>query len=65
VNYPIEGVWCERKRFVRKYNDQDFSKLHGLIEESIESFQEKNLNIKLWKRFWKAVEMYFENKAQK
>jgi hypothetical protein len=55
---PIEGLWCFMKWFVRKENDQDFKKFSELITSSMRQFEEKNLNIKLWNRFWKACEMY-------
>lgn len=55
---PIEGVWCSLKRYVRTHNEQDYSKLFGLILEAIDKYEEKKLNIKLWKRFWDCIEMY-------
>jgi len=55
---PIEGFWCDLKRFVRKNNDQDFGKFYALIVEAIDHYKDTNLNLKLWKRFWDAVFMY-------
>jgi len=55
---PIEGVWCFLKGYVRRRNDQNFSKLLGLIIESIDAYKKKDLNVKLWHRFWRALEMY-------
>ena len=55
---PIEGVWCALKRYVRKHNEQDYSKLLTLILEAIADYENKKLNIKLWKRFWSCIEMY-------
>ena len=55
---PIEGFWCDIKRYIRKHNDQDFNKLNFLISESIEQYKNKNLNIKLWFRFWEALNLY-------
>jgi hypothetical protein len=55
---PIEGLWCHSKHYVRKNNDQDYSKLNNLICESFENFKIKNVNIQLWNRFWRAIEMY-------
>jgi hypothetical protein len=60
---PIEGLWCYLKFYVRKNNDQDYSKFFGLIDKAIEVYLEKNLNIKLWNRFWKAIQMYKDNKS--
>lgn len=59
---PIEGYWCDLKYFVRKYNTQDYNKLNNLIIEASEQYENKKLGIKLWNRFWKAIEMY-ENKS--
>jgi len=58
---PIEGLWCHSKHYVRKNNDQDYSKLNNLICESFENFKIKNVNIQLWNRFWRAIEMYDNN----
>lgn len=58
---PIEGLWCDLKQFVRKRNENDFKKFNNLIVESFANFKNKNLNIKLWNRFWDALEMYQNN----
>lgn len=58
---PIEGFWCDLKQYVRKNNDQDFNKLNDLIIRAVEEFKEKNLNIKLWNRFWRIIDMYHNN----
>ena len=55
---PIECLWCDTKKYVRKYNEQDFSKLFGLIEKALEEYEGKKLNIKLRYRFWRKVDMY-------
>lgn len=55
---PIEGFWCYLKGYVRRNNDQNFQHLFQLINVSIEKYIESNLNLKLWKRFWKCIEMY-------
>ena len=57
---PIEGLWCESKRFVRKYNEQTFDKLNYLIVQSFEEYKKSSLNVKLWNRFWECLEMYNE-----
>lgn len=31
-----------------------------LFEESKENFKEKDLNVKLWRRFWQAINMYHQ-----
>lgn len=55
---PIEGLWCYSKNYVRKNNDQNYNNLNKLIITSINRYQEKNLNIKLWNRFWQCLLMY-------
>lgn len=56
--YFFKGFFCDIKRFIRKNNEQDFKKLNSLITESFEKYKEKKLGIKLWNRFWNAIEMY-------
>ena len=56
---PIEGVWCFLKQYVRKNNDQIFEKLNGLIIAAIGEFKKAALSIKLWNRFWLAIDMYY------
>lgn len=60
---PVEGVFCDLKRHVRKHNDQDFKKFNNLIQEAFGKYKAKKLNIKLWNRFWKALDMYNNNKT--
>ena len=60
---PIEGFWCDLKWFVRKFNDQDFKRLNGLIIQGMERFEEKKLSFKLWRRLWKSPEMYHEGSS--
>lgn len=55
---PIEGVWCDSKRYVRSQNEQDYNKLLLLIEASLDQYENKQLSIKLWYRFWRSIEMY-------
>ena len=43
---PIEGVWCDTKRFVRSNNEQDFDKLFLLIEESFSLYEQKKTKYK-------------------
>ena len=60
---PIEGVWCDLKNFVRRNNDQDFNKFFRLICSSLDQYENKKLGIKLWGRFWKALEIYENNSS--
>lgn len=55
---PIEGMWCEMKRHVRKFNDQNFEKFKSLIDEAQKQFSKSDIRIKLWHRFWKSLAMY-------
>jgi dsDNA-binding SOS-regulon protein len=55
---PIESVWCFMKNFVRKRTDQRYETMLKLIEEAKEVFKQTNINIKLWRRFWQAINMY-------
>lgn len=55
---PIEGLWCFQKGFVRCRTNQNFDRMVNLIYESREAFIEKNMNIKLWRRFWRCIYAY-------
>ena len=50
---------------MRIKNDQDFSKFGDLIIEALEEYEKKDLNIKLWNRQWRAIEMYFNGSSYK
>ncbi len=60
---PIEGLWCNMKRFVRERNDQRYNTLTSLIEPSREHFTEIQLYKKLFRRFWDACEAYSNGKS--
>lgn len=60
---PIEGVWCYQKSFMRKYNEQIFNTFVKLISQSRDIFEEKKVSLKLFRRFWKAVDAYNEGKS--
>jgi len=51
---------CAKREYclATKNNDQNFNKLNDLIVESFAQYEKKKLNIKLWNRFWQAIEMY-------
>ena len=46
------------KRRVRENNDQEFNKLNSLIINAQEAYKISDLNLKLWNRFWRCLEMY-------
>ena len=54
----VEGVFCDLKYFVRRNNDQDFTKFNDLIKNGFKNYQTKKLNIKLLYMLWNALEMY-------
>jgi transposase len=58
---PIEGVWCYLKRHVRMRNTQDWKMFFPLVVEVIDMYTDTKYNIKLWHRFWKALELYNNN----
>lgn len=43
---------------MRKFNDQDASKLFSLIDESREQSRRLTKKFYLWRRFWKSIELY-------
>ena len=60
---PIEGLWCAMKRYVRQRNDQTFPTMLALIPKSREDFQDKNLQLKLFRRFWRTLEAYNQGQS--
>jgi len=58
---PIESVWCFIKQFIRKRTDRTYDEMVRLIEEAKMQFSNNNLNAKLWRRFWQAINMYDQN----
>lgn len=59
----IEGVWCHEKQFVRKYSDQTFNKMVQLIPQAKSNFVEKNLFMKLFRRFWTTITAYEQGQS--
>ncbi|CAF1542252.1 unnamed protein product [Adineta ricciae] len=60
---PIEGFWCHQKAYVRKYSDQTFTTMTRLITQSRDDFVEKKISLKLFRRFWKAVQAYAQDQS--
>jgi transposase len=60
---PIEGLWCVMKRYVRQRNDQTFSTMLTLIPKSREHFHEKDLQLKLFRRFWRTLQAYNQGQS--
>ena len=60
---PIEGYWCYSKTFIRKNTDQSFQSLNRLIPESKTIFIEKEIHLKLFRRFWNTINAYSDGKG--
>ena len=54
----IEGLWCNSKHYVRQQNEQDYSKLLDLIQQSFKDYEESTVHVKLWNRFWETLHIY-------
>ena len=61
----IEGTWCHMKQFVRKHSEQNFQRMLSLVAEARKNFEEKNVNIKLQRRFWQCLHGYAVGKEYK
>ena len=59
----IEGLWCDMKHFVRKMSDQTFPTMLRLIPESRENFKKRQIQMKLFRRFWRSLDMYSQDKS--
>jgi len=57
---PIESFWCFLKQYIQKRTDRTYEDMIKLLEESKEKFNISNLNAKLWRRFWLAINMYYQ-----
>ena len=55
---PIEGLWCDLKRFIRTHTDQKYDTMKNLLIKSRQEFIEKELYLKLIKRFWYVLYAY-------
>ena len=54
----IEGLWCNQKAYVRSRTDQSFETMIKLISESRIHFVEREIALKLFRRFWRAIGAY-------
>ncbi|CAF4979497.1 unnamed protein product [Rotaria sp. Silwood1] len=59
----IEGLWCNQKAFVRSRTDQSFEKMIKLISDSRIHFAERKIALKLFRRFWRSIEAYFQGQT--
>ncbi len=55
---PIEGRWCSDKAYIRPRTDQTYNRMIILIEEAKKHYEEKKLNIKLIRRWWRTLHAY-------
>ncbi len=51
----IEGLWCSQKMYVCRKTDQTYNTIRKLIVESRENFREKEIHLKLLRRFCKCL----------
>lgn len=51
------------KQFVRKRTDQTYHTMLKLIQESRTNFQQKEVQLKLFRRFWHCLEAYNQGKT--
>ncbi|CAF5040557.1 unnamed protein product, partial [Rotaria sp. Silwood1] len=59
----IKGLWCNQKAFVRSRTDQSFEKMIKLISDSRIHFAERKIALKLFRRFWRSIEAYFQGQT--
>jgi hypothetical protein len=59
---PIEGFWCHSKQFIRKNTDQTFQALVSLMPKAKQNFIEKDIHLKLFRRFWRTIKAYHDGK---
>ena len=60
---PIEGLWCSMKCFVRQKSDQTFPAMLRLIPDSGICVSDRNLQYKLFRRFWRTINAYKEGRT--
>ncbi|CAF3387027.1 unnamed protein product [Rotaria socialis] len=58
----IEGYWCHSKQYIRKHTDQSFQKLTTLMPEAKANFIQKQVHLKLFRRFWRTIKAYDQGK---
>ncbi|CAF5016143.1 unnamed protein product, partial [Rotaria sp. Silwood1] len=59
----IEGLWCSQKMYVRRKTDQTYTTMLKLIVESRENFRDKEIHLKLFRRFWKCLLAYKDGQS--
>lgn len=51
------------KQFVRKKTDQKFNTMIRLIDESRINFEQQQVHLKLFRRFWRCLDAYNTGKT--
>ncbi|CAF4927624.1 unnamed protein product [Rotaria socialis] len=59
----IEGCWAHMKQFIRKRTDQKYPTMIRLIKESQTNFEQQQVHLKLFRRFWKCLEAHNQGKT--
>ena len=59
----IEGLWCDMKKYVREKTDQTFPTILRLIPQSRQNFEQRYIQMKLFRRFWRCIEAYSQGKS--
>ncbi|CAF4681662.1 unnamed protein product, partial [Rotaria sp. Silwood2] len=59
----IEGLWCSQKIYARRKTDQTYNAMLKLIVESRENFRDKEIHLKLLRRFWKCLLAYRDDQS--
>ena len=59
----IEDLWCYTKQYVRKNSDQTYPPMMHLISKALEMFSEREIQMKLFRRFWRCLDAYKKGKT--
>ena len=62
---PIEMYWARLKFHFRKYNKQSTNEIEvvNLILEARKDYTQSDVNLRLFSRFWRIIEAYYDNKS--
>ena len=59
----IEGLRCDIKRYVRAKTDQTFPTMLCLIPQSRQNLEQRYIQMKLFRRFWRCIGAYSQGKS--
>ncbi|CAF2033495.1 unnamed protein product [Rotaria magnacalcarata] len=54
----IEGLWCHEKQYIRQKSDQTYATMLKLMVESRINFSDRQIHLKLLRRFWRSLKAY-------